>query len=257
MTASSNGTADALLPLRAELSEWQRSGLVARLWFRDDDAMAPTAALEHLIGLTRRHTIPLLLAVIPMRAEAGLAERLASETHIEVAMHGVWHRNYMTPEEKSQETPALRGLAVIAKELEAARDQLVTVFRDRSGTGDWYVPPWNRIPTAVAELLPPLGFKALSTFGATHHDVPGLAQLNGHVDLIDWRGGRIGRNLAWVARELASALTASRLGDKAPVGLLAHHLDHEEVTWSVLEQLGALIADHPAARWVSATEALS
>ncbi|MGL4974469.1 MAG: polysaccharide deacetylase family protein, partial [Bosea sp. (in: a-proteobacteria)] len=96
-----------------------------------------------------------------------------------------------------------------------------------------------------------------STFGTIQHDVPELAQLNCHVDLIDWRGGRKGRSLAWVASELAAALTASRMGNREPVGLLAHHLDHEEVTWSVLEQLGALIADHPAAQWVSATEALS
>jgi peptidoglycan/xylan/chitin deacetylase (PgdA/CDA1 family) len=257
MIAADHEAAEALEPLRGELSEWQRAGVVARLWFRDDDAMAPTPALERLIGLTRQHAIPLLLAVIPMRAEASLAGRLMSEAHIDIAMHGVWHRNHMPPEEKSQETPALRGKAVIAEELEAARDQMLKVFAERAGTAHWYVPPWNRIPTEVAALLPPLGFKALSTFGGARHEVSGLAQLNCHVDLIDWRGGRKGRSLAWVAGELASALAASRLGNMAPVGLLAHHLDHEEVTWSVLEQIGKLIADHPAARWVSATDALS
>ncbi|MGL4974129.1 MAG: polysaccharide deacetylase family protein, partial [Bosea sp. (in: a-proteobacteria)] len=116
MTVSGNEAAEAIGPLKAELGEWQRAGLVARIWFRDDDAMVPTMALERLIKLTRQHAIPLLLAVIPMRAEASLADRLASEAHIDIAMHGVWHRNYMPPDEKSQETPALRGMAVIAQE---------------------------------------------------------------------------------------------------------------------------------------------
>ncbi len=243
--------------LEAELDAWQCAGFVARLWLRDDDAMAPTMALERLVRLTRHHAMPLLLAVIPMRAETGLADRLASERHIEIAMHGMWHRNHAPPEEKSQETPPHRGMAVISWELEMARVRLLKVFGRRAGAGLWYVPPWNRISPDVAALLPALGFTALSTFGSMHHEVAGLAQRNCQVDLIDWRGGRMGRSLAWVASELASTLASSRLGDTAPVGLLAHHLDHDEVTWSVLEQLGELIASHPAARWVPATDALT
>ncbi len=243
--------------LEAELDAWQRAGLVARLWLRDDDAMAPTMALERLVGLTLQQAIPLLLAVIPMRAETGLADRLASERHIEIAMHGVWHRNHAPPGEKSQETPPLRGMAIVRQELEVARDRLLAVFAPWARTVLWYVPPWNRISPDVAALLPELGFTALSTFGSVRHEVAGLTQRNCKVDLIDWQGGRMGRSLAWVASELASALATSRLGDTAPVGLLAHHLDHDEVTWSVLEQLGELIASHPAARWVSATDALT
>lgn len=245
---------EPMAAVRAELDAWERAGQVARLWFRDDDAMAPTPALDRLLGLSERFAMPILLAVIPMRAERSLAARLASQTLVEVAMHGLWHRNHAPAGEKAQETPAARGAEALSADFAEARARLQDLFGSEAGR--WYVPPWNRIAPDVAGLLPSAGFSALSAFGQASHGVAGLAQINCQIDLIDWRGGRVGRSAAWVASELALALAAARLGGLTSIGVLGHHLDHDETTWSVLEQLGSLIAAHPAACWVAAGDLL-
>ncbi len=59
-----------------ELETWRAAGQTARLWLRDDDAVAVTPALERLLALSSRYRSPLLLCVIPMRAEKDLAGRL-------------------------------------------------------------------------------------------------------------------------------------------------------------------------------------
>ena len=50
-----------------ELNRWQEAGRVATLWWRDDDAVAPSRALERLVSVAGR--IPLALAVIPAPVE--------------------------------------------------------------------------------------------------------------------------------------------------------------------------------------------
>ena len=39
-----------------------------QFWWRDDDASAPSPALERAVGLSRKYGIPLALAVIPQDA---------------------------------------------------------------------------------------------------------------------------------------------------------------------------------------------
>ena len=56
-----------------------------------------------------------------------------------------------------------------------------------------FVPPWNRIAPALLPRLRALGFRGLSTFRRSPRraqPAPGLAQINTHLDPIDWRGGR-------------------------------------------------------------------
>ena len=40
-----------------------------------------------------------------------------------------------------------------------------------------------------------------------------------------------------------------------PTGLLTHHLDHDATTWEFIENLLAIVTEHPAARWLGAREA--
>ena len=61
-----------------ELDQWGEAERVATLWWRDDDAVAPTAGLERLLSIAGG--VPVALAVIPSVAEPELAVWLARLT---------------------------------------------------------------------------------------------------------------------------------------------------------------------------------
>lgn len=240
--------------VRTELDRWSAAGRKACLWVRDDDAMAPTRELERLLRLLALYRLPALLSVIPMRAEASLPAAIGSFPLVEIAMHGAWHRNHAPAGRALEETAPDRGKSVIVAELSDARARLCDLFG--SSAGRWYVPPWHRISARVAELLPELGFEGLSTFDVMRHGCPRLIERNTHIDLIDWDGGRKGRNAEAVARALAKALAQARGDGARPVGILTHHLELDETAWSVLAALLAVTTDHPAVRWISPSSML-
>src|ERR1700747_679024 len=60
--------------LMAELDCWEEAGKVATLWWRDDDAVAPTARLGRLLSIAPG--VPLSLAVIPADTQQELAQWL-------------------------------------------------------------------------------------------------------------------------------------------------------------------------------------
>jgi hypothetical protein len=234
--------------LSAELDRWGAAGRTARLWLRDDDAVRPTPALEALIDRVRAHDAPCLVAVIPALASTALAGRLSQEPLLRVAMHGIVHANHAPEGRKTEETPAELGPARIRDGLAAARARLTAMFGPCAG--DWYVPPWNRIGCEAAALLPSLGFRSLSAYGPTPLALStALRQLNTHVDLMDWRGGRIGRPTEAVAADLAAALALARADGWRPVGVLAHHLVHDAAAWRTLDALLDAVSRHPAAEW--------
>ncbi len=51
--------------LRAELDLWQSEDRIATAWWRDDDAVSVTPALETLLRFEQDYKVPLALAVIP------------------------------------------------------------------------------------------------------------------------------------------------------------------------------------------------
>ncbi|MDZ4135094.1 MAG: glycosyl transferase family 28, partial [Paracoccaceae bacterium] len=71
-----------------------KAGNPARFWLRDDDAVAPTGALDRLLDMTGAQGVPLTLAVIPAPSGAQLAARLAQEAGVIVAVHGWSHQNH-------------------------------------------------------------------------------------------------------------------------------------------------------------------
>lgn len=239
-------------PVREELAAWSAAGRTARLWLRDDDAVADTAPLRRLAALAARYRVPVLLAVIPAGATRGLADFLSGEPLLDPAVHGYAHRNHAPPGEKAQEFPLHRGTEVIRTQLAAGRQRLADLFGKRL-TGI-YVPPWNRISAEVAQLLPGVGFSALSAFGSRPLLGPGRRpfQINTHVDIIDWRGSRGGRDPAWLARELAAQLELARIQNRDYVGVLTHHLVHDDAAWRSLELLMAFAAEEDAVQWCRA-----
>jgi hypothetical protein len=100
-----------------------------------------------------------------------------------------------------------------------------------------FVPPWNRIDPALLPQLPAQGIKAVSTFGPrpAAWPAPGLRQINTHLDPVDWHGTRGLRHeaelLAGLCRTLADRRTG-RTDRSEPLGLLTHHLIHDEDVWA-------------------------
>ncbi len=222
----------------AELERWREAGLSPRIWLRDDDAFEPTPALDRLIALSNASRAPLLLAVVPRPAAPAIAERLADEWLVTPAVHGYAHRNHAPVDQRKTELieNASRGRSVgdVISDLAAGRLKLGRMFGPRlSGV---LVPPWNRISPAVAMQVATAGFTAVSLFG-WKEAAGDLPHLNTHVDLIDWRNGRIGRDLRDIAATLAARLGEARLRRGAAVGLLTHHLVHDETAWRTLEAL--------------------
>jgi hypothetical protein len=233
--------------LLAELDRCAETGRRVTFWLRDDDAVAVTAELERLLALAGQWSIPLVLAVIPMPAEPELALRLADLDQVRVATHGFVHRNHAPPGEKKQELGAHRPAATVLDEIRLGRERLDALFPGK--TIPMLVPPWNRIAAQFVPHLPDLGFRWLSTFGQDPPScpVPGLEQIDCQLDIIDWRA-RASHPHELLAAKLTE-LVRRRAPVSAPIGILSHHLAHDEAAWAFLAALFRLTARHQAATW--------
>jgi hypothetical protein len=243
------GAGQGWAALRRELDERAASGRPARLWLRDDDAVTVTAALERLIELTGIWRVPVVLAVIPAPADAGLAARLGEVAHVTAAVHGYAHKNHAPPGERRQELGAHRPAGTVLGELRAGLEKLRGMFPGR--LIPMLVPPWNRIADALLPALPGLGFRSLSAYGRelTREPAPGLSQINCRLDVIDWRATRGGLPPDLLAERLARLIRQSHSGGEQPIGILTHHLVHDEEAWGFLDALFKLTAKHAGAAW--------
>lgn len=247
---------------RALLDEIQRTrdaGHTIEFWWRDDDAARPGAALARLLALAQRSATPLALAVIPLQAEAAAFDRLGAG--VSILQHGSDHRNRAAPGEKKTEFPAAESPAAAVARLAAARDRLDAELARARGARLLPVlaPPWNRLPGTHAEPLAAAGFRGLSQYGARRsaQAAPGLVQVNTHVDLIAWRGGRGFAGEHSVLAAAAAHLAAKREGraDAAePTGWLSHHAIHDEAAWHFLERLFETLRANAGLRWLAAPE---
>lgn len=217
-------------------------GAPVRLWWRDDDATAPTPALNRLLDIAARYGVPVTLAVIPQTTGPALAQRLDSAPLANVAVHGWSHANHAPATEKKQELGAHRPAEVVLRELSDGLHKLSDLHGQRMVPV--LVPPWNRIAPSVLQGLESTGFRVASVFGRAEAEP--LPQINTHVDLIDWRGTRGGRPVPDLMADLVATL--AQPGDE-PIGILSHHLVHDDAAWTFLEVLFKATRDHPGCRW--------
>ena len=218
----------------------------AGFWWRDDDAGAPSRPLERLLALSKDRRIPLSLAVVPREADAGLFRLL--HAGVSVLQHGTDHRNRAAPGEKKTEYPPAEplesALARIADGLailkDLGKDRVLPVL----------APPWNRLRKDALAKLPAIGIRGLSTYGArvAAEPVPGLRQVNTHVDIVAWRDGK-----RFIGDSAALGLAMQFLSRDEPLGWLTHHAVHDAAAWEFLERLFSL----RDIRWVSAAEVFS
>lgn len=247
--------------LTAELDAWHQVGRRATLWWRDDDAVEPSAALDRLLALARRHDVPLMLAVIPARATPALACRIAKAgADIVPVQHGYAHVSHAPPGERNWELGTHRPLVEVLEELTRGRARMGALFAE-----NWLpvmVPPWNRIAPEVAAALGGLGYRGLSAAGARGHFLagPGVVQVNAHADIMRWNAPRGFLGVEGALKRLLAHLGDRRLGraDEAePTGILTHHLAHDAACWEFLERLLGALRAHPAVDFVTPREAFS
>jgi hypothetical protein len=235
--------------LTRELDLWREAGRPATFWWRDDDATAPTAALDRLLALRRKHDAAVMVAVIPARAQASLAQRLVEERAVAVVQHGWAHLNHAPVGASKAELGPHRPIAQILGEL--ARGQMVL---DRL-FDDWLrvlVPPHNRIASPLAAALPQAGYAGLSTYNPRRGTTPRLTQVNTHVDIMNWVTRAFGGSAEAIGLTIRhlQARRASSADPEEPTGLLTHHLAHDEAAWEFTDAFLAAVTAHPAGRLV-------
>jgi hypothetical protein len=224
-----------------ELARWRDAGRTPTLWWRDDDAVDATPALDRLLALQRTHGVPLALAIVPAGATPALAARLAQVPGIDFLQHGYAHSNHAPAGEKKAELGPERPAMLVLGDLGTGWLALERLFGPAALPV--LVPPWNRIAPGLVAALPEIGFRGLSTFGIRPRTrlVSGWVQVNTHVDLIDWRALRFA-GVEAVLGTFAHALAAARTESDEPIGLLSHHLAMDEPAWDFLnsfwERLG-------------------
>lgn len=241
--------------LEAELGRWAAERRMPTFWWRDDDAASASPALEGLLSLSRRHDLPLALAVVPASLEPGAARLIVAAPQASVLQHGYRHLNLAQPGEKKSELPPSRDPQAMLDDLRTGARIIAEAFGVRAHPA--LVPPWNRIAPGLVSLLPSIGVRGLSRYLVREAALaaPGVVQVNCHVDLIDWRGSRgfIGEGVALGL--LVQHLAARRSGaadEGEPTGILSHHAVHDEACWDFLDALFRRLAGR--GRFLSAAE---
>lgn len=238
-------------PLLDELARWIHANRSARFWLRDDDTIEPTDALKRLLGLVDEQSIPLTLAVIPAHAKEVLDESFGND--ITVAVHGWSHQNHAEINQKKQELGPHRPLDIVLGELQNGYTRLERLFPRHFAPV--LVPPWNRIDPVFIPQLPELGFKALSVFGAPEQaQARYLPVINTHVDLMDWHGTGGCRDHGELVAAIVEQLQQRFNGSEEAIGILTHHLVHDESAWNFLRTLFEVTSETAGCRWVSIRE---
>jgi hypothetical protein len=234
--------------LRRELDRWNAQA-PALFWWRDDDAVAATPALERLLALRSDLGTPLALAVIPAHAEPSLAHAIAAQPQICVLPHGWNHADHAGPGQAASEFPAWRAPDQVGAELSRGFARLRTLFDGRCLPA--LVPPFNSVAPRFQGAIAGAGFRYVSAY----RDFLGfpLPSRNVHVDVIDWqRHSAI--PTAEAVRSLIAALRLRRYGlmpRSQPIGIMTHHLVHDEAVWTLTADLLRHLAAHPAVRFPS------
>jgi hypothetical protein len=213
-----------------ELRRWKAQGRAPVFWWRDDDARRLTPALERLLSLARRFEAPLTLAVVPDGDIDAVVQACREAPDVELAIHGFRHQNRAAPGLPSGEVNAEDRLFDVVLDLGKALD----AFRRAGVRPDLFVPPWNNAHPTLTRVLTLRGL-ALSCYGQARDDGP-PRRLDAHLDVMRWkprprfRGGA--RFLLRLGKLLAQRRKTGAWDE--PLGLLTHHLDHDEPAWRFL-----------------------
>ena len=227
------------------LIEMQEKNQTLKVWWRDDDCIEPTKELDKLIKISKENQAPISLAVIPKFCVKELKEVLAPHSQIEVLQHGIAHLNQASSGQKKCEFPDTLVPEKTSQDIMQGKLKLSTLFAEQFTP--IFVPPWNRYSTKHLNLIHKSNFKKISGYG--HSQDP--FYFNTHFDLINWKQGRslIEENQAI---ELFQEITTL----DSTIGLLSHHLVHDQAIWNFIEFLIPFLKGFDNVSFVSAKESI-
>lgn len=251
MSTSSTGseTSSAVDWVRRALDARADPAQPVRLWWRDDDAATVAPRHDAAMGAFARAGIAPLVAAIPAALDDALAHRAAKwPAGTAVAVHGYAHVNHAPEADKKAEFGAARSADAVAGDLAAGWARIEAAFGQRALPV--FVPPWNRIAPQHVARLALAGFAALSTYGDQHVDAAeahGIAVANTHIDLVDWKGGRVPKPLAALAAEFEGAIA-----ERSTVGIVSHMLGVDAInTREALAAIASWVAADSRLTWVT------
>jgi peptidoglycan/xylan/chitin deacetylase (PgdA/CDA1 family) len=216
--------------LTHEIAIWRRAWKSPLLWWRDDDCREPTWELKRLLHV--RDGLPLTLAVIPDGNLSELADKLEGAERVTIAQHGVDHENRLPDSGPRSEFLEDLSQEAINAQVAAGRARLAAAGLNPR----FFVPPWNEVNDRLVAAIVAAGY---DTYSIGIHGAPrdGLKHIGAPIDILRWKGkphfkGR--RRIAdALRRELEDRRKSGRWAE--PVGILTHHLVHDEKAWAFLD----------------------
>jgi len=220
----------ALMRLNHELAIWRRAWHVPVLWWRDDDAREPTWQLDRLLEV--RRDLPLMLAVIPDVDLHPLANRLSAASGVDVAQHGVDHANKLAPDGPRSEFLESTTQAEINAAVSAGRARLVAAGLPPVT----FVPPWNEPNDRLIAAIVEAKYDGYS-IGINGRERDGLKHIGAQLDILRWKGKPHFKGRRRVFDAIRKQLEARRRRGafNEPLGILTHHLVHDDAAWHFLD----------------------
>ena len=253
---------------RSELDCWVDAGLTAKFWVRDDDAFETSQSLDRLHDLATKHRVRIGLAVIPGKILPNLSSFLRTNTQQFYPMcHGWMHVNHNRRNKPGEFGPD-RPISKMIMDAQSALD----LFSERFGeVRAIFVPPFNRVTPAMVKALPEIGFFGVSLmpnylerkilqFGSGSAwsklikipEFSGSPRIDVHLDVINWKT-RTAHETKTIVDHLVRQLRARRLGLLAastPIGLLTHHLAHNQGIWLACDEALEVLQSHKAVEFI-------
>ncbi len=226
-------------PLESEIDLWHEADLTLLLWWRDDDAIEPTAELDQLIEIAAQADIPVHLAIIPKFATTALRDLSEQTSYIIPVVHGWSHESHALDGDKNAEFGASRSIKDAVQDLILGADRMSDLFG--KDLKSMFVPPWNRINPELSEHLEAIGYDMLSTYlpRTAKQAASKIEQINTHIDPILWKSTRSLIQSDILIAQIVKILKDRRLGltdNTEPLGLLTHHLVHDDAIWTFVKE---------------------
>ncbi len=230
-----------------------------QFWWRDDDAVEESTALNHLIDLQQRYNIALHLAVIPHHLKSTLLDSLSPHDDIWVLQHGFSHQSYAAPQQRKIELGGECDPEQLRKQLAQGKHILEHAFPKQFLP--IMVPPWNRVDDWVHPLLQSIGYSAWSGLASlspslnTKNIVDQLDNYPVHIDIMNWKTRQFA-GVEIVVNNIIQHLEKQRLSttsENKAIGLMTHHLVHDTSCQQFLDQFFAFSQTHSMIEWQNLT----